>query len=116
MTSTVRSPEGLRILPYMMSTTVISQGIDSASLCSLSPNFLTFKEPKNRLQGTAWRVRYENYIPTRLAPIDCLKISALGGRYDNTILTRFLAPIDCFKIPAPPACLFVEPLSRVCGS
>jgi hypothetical protein len=48
-----------------------------------SPNFLTFKEPKNRLQG-----------------IGSARLCTLAGRYDNPIPTRFLAPIDCLKIPA----------------
>ncbi len=39
-----------------------------------SPNFLTFKEHKNRFQP--------------------------AGRYDNPLPTRFLARIDCLKIPA----------------
>ncbi len=63
----------------------------------------TFKEPKNRFQGTNSYLagRYDNPIPTRfLAPIDCFKIPALAGRYDNPIPTRFLAPIDCSKIPS----------------
>jgi hypothetical protein len=38
----------------------------------LSPNFQTFKKPKNRFQGT--KDRYDNPIPTWfLAPKDCLK-------------------------------------------
>ncbi len=46
----------------------------------LSPNFLTFKEPKNRFQGTNSARWYENLIPTRfLAPKDCLKNPALGS-------------------------------------
>jgi hypothetical protein len=48
------------------------------------PEFLNFKEPKNRFQGTnsarlcSQAVRLENPIPTRfLAPVDYLKIPAL---------------------------------------
>ncbi len=48
-----------------------------------SPNFLTFKEPKNQFQGTIFA-----------------RLCSLAGRYDNPIPTRFLAPIDCFKSPA----------------
>jgi hypothetical protein len=48
-----------------------------------NPNFLTFKEPHNRYQGTN----------PAMAELDT-------GRYDNPILTRFLAPIACLKIPA----------------
>ncbi len=48
-----------------------------------SPNFETFKKPKNRFQG-----------------INSARLWSLVGRYDNPIPTRFLAPIDCFKIPA----------------
>jgi hypothetical protein len=48
-----------------------------------SPNFLTFKETKNRLQG-----------------INYASLSSLTGRDYNPIPTRFLAPIDCLKIPA----------------
>ncbi len=48
-----------------------------------SPNFLTFKEPRNRFQG-----------------ISSASLCSLAGRYDNPIPTRFLAPIDCLKIPA----------------
>jgi hypothetical protein len=49
----------------------------------LSPNFETFKEPKNRFQGISsdW-------------------LCSLAGRYDNPIPTEFLALIDCLKIPA----------------
>jgi hypothetical protein len=47
------------------------------------PEFLTFKEPKNRFQGT-----------------NSARLSSLAGRYDNPIPTRFLALIDCLKIPA----------------
>ncbi len=44
----------------------------------LSPNFQTFKKPKNRFQGT--KDRYDNPIPTWfLAPKDCLKIPAMGS-------------------------------------
>ncbi len=49
--------------------------------CDLSPNFQTFKEPRNRFQG-----------------INSARLCSLAGRYDNTIPTRFLAPIDCSKI------------------
>ncbi len=48
----------------------------------LSPNFETFKEPKNQFQG----INPPAY--------------SLAGRYDNPIPTRFLASIDCLKIPA----------------
>ncbi len=48
-----------------------------------SPNFQTFKEPKNWFQGT-------NYA----------RMCSLADRYDNHIPTRFIAPIDCFTIPA----------------
>jgi len=47
------------------------------------PEFLTFKEPKNRFQGT-----------------NSARLCSLAGRYDNPIPTRFLAPIECLKIPA----------------
>ncbi len=50
---------------------------------NLTPNFETFKEPKNRFQGT-----------------DSARLCSLAGRYDNPIPTRFLAPIDCLTIPA----------------
>jgi hypothetical protein len=49
----------------------------------LSPNFETFKEPKNRFQGTN---------PARLC--------SLAGHYDSPIPTQFIVPIDCLKIPA----------------
>jgi hypothetical protein len=54
--------------------------IDFVSLictCRLAwrPNFLTFKEPKNRFQGT-----------------NSARLCSLTGRYDNPIPTRFLAP------------------------
>jgi hypothetical protein len=52
-------------------------------ICEQSPNFLTFKEPRNRFQG-----------------ISSSSLCSLAGRYDNPIPTRFLAPIDCLKIPA----------------
>ncbi len=41
-----------------------------------SPNFLTFKEPKNRFRGT-----------------NLARLWSLAGRYDNPIPTRFLASI-----------------------
>ncbi len=50
---------------------------------NMSPNFLTFMEPRNRFQGTKSA---------------CL--CSLSVRYDNPIPYRFLAPIDCLKIPA----------------
>ncbi len=49
----------------------------------LSPNFLTFKRPRNLFQG-----------------IDTASLCSLAGRYDNAGPTRFPATIDCFKIPA----------------
>jgi hypothetical protein len=52
-----------------------------------SPNFSTFKEPKNRFQET-----------------NSAKLCSLAGRYDNPIPTRFLAPIDCLKIPTQGFC------------
>ncbi len=52
-----------------------------------SPNFKTFKEPKNRFQG-----------------INSASVCSLAGRYNNPIPTRFLAPIDCFKIQAQGFC------------
>jgi hypothetical protein len=48
-----------------------------------SPNFLTFKEPKNRCQ---W--------------IDSASLCSLAGRYGNPTPTRFLAPVDLLRIPA----------------
>jgi hypothetical protein len=50
----------------------------------LSPNFLTFKERKNRFQG-----------------INSASVCSLAGRYDNPVLSLFLAPIGCLKIPSP---------------
>jgi hypothetical protein len=47
------------------------------------PEFLTFKEAKNRFQGT-----------------NSARLCRLAGRYDNPIPNRFQAPIDCLKIPA----------------
>jgi hypothetical protein len=47
------------------------------------PEFYTFKEPKNRFQGT-------NFA----------RLCSLAGRYDNPIPPRFLALTDCLKIPA----------------
>ncbi len=46
-----------------------------------SPNFLFFKEPKNRFQGT-----------------NSARLCSLAGRYDNPIPTRFLSPIDCLIV------------------
>jgi hypothetical protein len=54
-----------------------------ASLCKQSTNFSTFKEPKNRFQGT-----------------NSARLCSLAGRYDNPIPTWFLASLDCLKIPA----------------
>jgi hypothetical protein len=48
-----------------------------------SPNFLTFKEPRNLFQG-----------------IKSASLCSLGGRYDNPVPIRFLAPFDCLKILA----------------
>ncbi len=50
---------------------------------NLSPNFKTFLEPRNRLQG-----------------INSASLCSLAGRYNNPIPSRFLIPIDCLKIPA----------------
>jgi hypothetical protein len=47
------------------------------------PEYLTFKEPKNRFQGT-----------------NSATLCILAGQYDNPIPTQFLAPIDCLKIPS----------------
>ncbi len=47
------------------------------------PVFLTFIEPRNRLQ---W--------------MNAAGLCSLAGRYDNPIPTRFLVPVDCLKIPA----------------
>ncbi len=61
---------------------------------SLSPNFWTLKELRNRFQG-----------------INSASLWSLGGRYDNPIPTRFRAPIVCFKIPPRchySACTLVE--------
>ncbi len=49
-------------------------------LKKLSSNFHTFKEPKNRFQGT-----------------NSTRLCSLAGRYDNPIPNRFLVPIDCLK-------------------
>ncbi len=46
-------------------------------------HFWTFMEPRNRFQG-----------------MNSASLCSLVGRYDNPIPTRFLAPIDCLKIPA----------------
>jgi hypothetical protein len=51
----------------------------------------TFKEPKNRFQGT-----------------NCARLCSLAGRYNNPIPTRFLAPIDSLKIPAQTELVFVN--------
>ncbi len=48
-----------------------------------SPYFLTFMEPRNRLQG-----------------MNSVSLCSLAGRYANPIPTRFLVPVDCLKIPA----------------
>ncbi len=56
---------------------------ERAGIFKQSPNFKTFKEPKNRFQGT-----------------NSVRLCSLAGRYDNSIPTRFLAPTDCLKIPA----------------
>jgi len=48
-----------------------------------SPNFLTFKEPKNWFQET-----------------NSARLFSLVGRYDTPIPTQFLAYIDGLKIPA----------------
>ncbi len=54
-----------------------------ASCVDRRPNFETFKEPKNRFQGT-----------------NSARLWSLTGRYDKLIPARFLAPINCFKIPS----------------
>ncbi len=51
----------------------------------------TFKEPKNRFQGT-----------------NSPRLCSLAGRYDNPIPTRFLAPLDNLKIPAQVSFLQVD--------
>ncbi len=56
-----------------------------------SPNFQTFKEPRNRSKG-----------------IDSATLCSLVGRYDNPIPTRFLVPNNCSKVPAQ----YYEILSR----
>ncbi len=48
-----------------------------------SPNFLTFKDPKNRFQR-----------------IHSASLCSLAGWCDKPIPSRFLASVDCLKIPA----------------
>ncbi len=50
---------------------------------TLNTEFLNYNEPKNRFQG-----------------INYASLCSLAGRYENLIPTRFLAPIDCLKISA----------------
>jgi hypothetical protein len=52
-------------------------------LCVVTVDFLTFKEPKNRFQGT-----------------NSARLCGLADRYDKPIPTRFLDPLDCLKIRA----------------
>ena len=68
-----------------------------------SPNFWTFKEPRNRFQGIESRARIFKIL--RCPRIDSKEpippgCVALAGRYDNLNHTRFLALMDCLKIPA----------------
>ncbi len=53
---------------------------EQSSSVAQSPNFLTFKEPKNRFQV-----------------INSARLCSLAGRYDNPIPTRFLAHTRLFK-------------------
>ncbi len=48
-------------------------------ICGLSPNVLTFKEPRNLFRQPMY---------------------SLAGRYDNPLCTRYHVPIDCLKFPA----------------
>jgi hypothetical protein len=79
------------------------------------PNFETSKEPRNRFHGInsaslcSLAGPYDNPIPTWfLAPLDCFKIPALAGRYDNFICStdpagyigwrnRFLGSLNVYK-------------------
>jgi hypothetical protein len=58
------------------------QDVLEACTGNLSPNFETFKEPKNRFHG-----------------INSASLCSLAGQYDNPIPNRFLAPTDYSKIP-----------------
>jgi hypothetical protein len=73
---------GLRLNGNLLYTCIHTQELAP----NQSPDFLTFKEPKNRFQGTS---------SARLCTV-----CSLMGRYDNPIPTWFLAPVDCLKIPA----------------
>jgi hypothetical protein len=72
------------LCPAMSARNQVGKGMSyrPASLCSLPTQFQT---------------RFLELIPL---PIVVLKFSTLAGRYDNPIPTRFLAPIDCLKISA----------------
>jgi hypothetical protein len=106
------------------------KGIAFSMLYSLrrEPEFVNFKEPKNRFQGidsvclysleaagtsnrivvpalgidTVYKFGLRDGIfkLLRRAGIDSASLYSLAGRYDNPIPTRFLAPVECSKIPA----------------
>ncbi len=65
---------------------------------TLSPNFLTFKKPRNRIQG-----------------IESASQWSLAGQYDNLIPTRFPVPTDCSKIPALASCPSLCPVPTAAG-
>jgi hypothetical protein len=83
-------PETKTVLLNFKGTRNRFQGIDSVSLCSLSP-YLP-RSPGINSETSILRNRF----------LGCLKglhIRSLVGRYDSPIPTRFLAPADCSKIP-----------------
>jgi hypothetical protein len=65
---------------YVYSVYVFTEPHGSTDIAELSPNFQTFKEPKNRFQGT-----------------NAARLCSLAGRYDNPVPTLFLAPHRLFK-------------------
>jgi hypothetical protein len=75
-----------------------------AILCSLATQFQTqFLESIPRpIVGLKF--------PTQNPGINSVSLCSLAGRYDNNIPTRFLAPIKCLKISALTVhtCLYIK--------
>jgi hypothetical protein len=71
-----RGPISCYLSPPALKLKVITNNIQS-------PNFQTFKEPRNHFRG-----------------VDSSSLCSQAGRYDNPAPIRFLVPIDCSKIPA----------------
>ncbi len=55
--------------------------------------------PTRKWRERVWSSEPE-FLKNRFQGVNSARLCSLAGRYDNPIPTRFLAPIDCLKIAA----------------